>query len=137
MRSSRGKVRLLLRDELPADWNPTQTRGSQHGRSSHLIRTLENGGEGAAAALVAKLAARRRSHANSLPPLHDLRAKKRAAEALAYNGLVLSWPEITRLARGVESRVPNKLRCLKGKRNNLWPLPRPRRQGEGAHMVCS
>jgi putative DNA methylase len=24
--------------------------------------------------------------------------KKRAAEALAYNGLVRSWPEITRLA---------------------------------------
>jgi putative DNA methylase len=25
--------------------------------------------------------------------------KKRAAEALSYNGLVQSWPEITRLAR--------------------------------------
>ena len=25
--------------------------------------------------------------------------KKRAAEALAYNGLVQSWPEIARLAR--------------------------------------
>jgi putative DNA methylase len=25
--------------------------------------------------------------------------KKRAAEALAYNGLVQSWPEISRLAR--------------------------------------
>jgi len=25
--------------------------------------------------------------------------KKRAAEALAYNALVQSWPEITRLAR--------------------------------------
>jgi len=25
--------------------------------------------------------------------------KKRPAEALAYNGLVQSWPEITRLAR--------------------------------------
>ena len=25
--------------------------------------------------------------------------KKRATEALAYNGLVQSWPEITRLAR--------------------------------------
>lgn len=30
--------------------------------------------------------------------------KKRAAEALAYNGLVQSWPEITRLAR--EDAVP-------------------------------
>ena len=29
----------------------------------------------------------------------DLRALQAAAEALAYNGLVLSWPEIVRLAR--------------------------------------
>ena len=28
-----------------------------------------------------------------------MRAEEAGAEALAYNGLVLSWPEITRLAR--------------------------------------
>ena len=32
--------------------------------------------------------------------------KKRAPEALAYNGLVQSWPEIVRLAREDVSRAP-------------------------------
>ena len=32
--------------------------------------------------------------------------KKRAAEALAYNGLVQSWPEIVRLAREGAMRQP-------------------------------
>lgn len=34
--------------------------------------------------------------------------KKRAAEGLAYNGLVQSWPEINRFAREVEQQpVPS------------------------------
>ena len=34
-----------------------------------------------------------------LPPLHGQRAQaKRAADALQYNGLVQSWPEIVRIA---------------------------------------
>jgi putative DNA methylase len=33
-------------------------------------------------------------------------AKKRAAEALAYNGLVQSWPEIARLAQEGGTRTP-------------------------------
>jgi putative DNA methylase len=32
--------------------------------------------------------------------------KKRAAEALAYNGLVQSWPEIARLARETPQAMP-------------------------------
>ena len=32
--------------------------------------------------------------------------KKRAAEALSYNGLVQSWPEITRLAREATTARP-------------------------------
>lgn len=32
--------------------------------------------------------------------------KKRAAEALAYNGLVQSWPEIARLARSAPAEQP-------------------------------
>jgi putative DNA methylase len=31
---------------------------------------------------------------------------KRAAEALAYNGLVQSWPEIARLARETSQAAP-------------------------------
>jgi predicted nuclease of restriction endonuclease-like (RecB) superfamily len=54
--SSRGKVRLLRPDELPADWDPTTDRRLTAWETVHqLIRVLEAGGEGAAAFLVAKL----------------------------------------------------------------------------------
>ena len=39
--------------------------------------------------------------------------KKRAAEALAYNALVQSWPEITRLAReGAKPAAPSQTTML-------------------------
>jgi putative DNA methylase len=65
-----------------------------------LIRALEAGGEEAAAALAAKLGARAdiaRGLAYRLYVIAERR--RRAAEALAYNALVQSWPEIARLAR--------------------------------------
>ena len=58
------------------------------------------GGEGAAAVLVAKLGDKAETARELCYRLYMLcERKKRAPEALAYNGLVLSWPEITRLAR--------------------------------------
>ena len=99
--SSRGKVRLLKADELAADWDPTtDPRLTAWETVHHLIRALEAGGEGAAAALVAKLGDKAEIARELCYRLYTLcERKKRAAEALAYNGLVLSWPEITRLAR--------------------------------------
>ena len=55
--------------------------------------------------LVAKLGAKAEVARELAYRLYTLcERKKRAAEALAYNGLVQSWPEITRLAR--EGGVP-------------------------------
>jgi putative DNA methylase len=73
----------------------------------HLIRVLEAGGESAAAALVAQLG----SHADIARELayrlYTLcERKKRAQEALSYNGLVQSWPEIARLARETPQAPP-------------------------------
>ncbi len=66
----------------------------------HLIRALDAGGELAAAALVVKLGAKAEVARELAYRLYALcERKKRAPEALAYNGLVQSWPEITRLAR--------------------------------------
>ena len=66
----------------------------------HLIRALEAGGEAAAAALVAKLGTKAEIARELAYRLYTVcERKKRAAEALSYNGLVQSWPEITRLAR--------------------------------------
>jgi putative DNA methylase len=99
--SSRGKVRLLKPQELPGDWDPTTDKRLTNWETvHHLIRVLEAGGEGAAAALVAKLGDKAEVARELCYRLYTLcERKKRAPEALAYNGLVLSWPEITRLAR--------------------------------------
>ncbi len=99
--SSRGKVRLLKADELAPNWDPTtDPRLTAWEMVHHLIRALEAGGEGAAAALVAKLGDKAEIARELCYRLYTLcERKKRAPEALAYNGLVLSWPEITRLAR--------------------------------------
>jgi putative DNA methylase len=101
--SKRGKVRLLTPDELPEDWNPaTDPRLTAWEIVHHLIRVLGAGGESAAAELVKTLGAKAevaRELAYRLYTICDRPQKKRPAEALAYNGLIQSWPEIIRLAR--------------------------------------
>jgi putative DNA methylase len=99
--SKRGKVRLLRPEELPADWDPaTDPRLTAWETVHQLIRVLASGGEGAAAGLVAKLGAKAEIARELAYRLYTLcERKKRATEALAYNGLVQSWPEIVRLAR--------------------------------------
>jgi putative DNA methylase len=99
--SSHGKVRLLRPDELSADWDPEKDQRLTAWDMVHqLIRALEAGGEGAAAALVAKLGAKAEIARELAYRLYTLcERKKRSTEALSYNGLVQSWSEITRLAR--------------------------------------
>jgi putative DNA methylase len=65
-----------------------------------LVRVLEAGGEDAASTLVTKLGAKAEIARELAYRLYTVcERKKRAAEALSYNGLVQSWPEIMRLAR--------------------------------------
>jgi putative DNA methylase len=97
----RGKVRLLKPDELPVDWDPTtDTRLTSWEVVHHLIRVLETAGEAGAAKLMATLGAKAEAARDLCYRLYSLcERKKRANEALAYNGLVQSWPEISRLSR--------------------------------------
>ena len=99
--SKGGKVRLLKPDELPDDWNPaTDPRLTAWEMVHHLIRVLESGGESAAAELAATLGAAAETARELCYRLYTLcERSKRAAEALSYNALVQSWPEIARLAR--------------------------------------
>ena len=99
--SKAGKVRLLKPDELPDDWNPvTDPRLTAWEMVHHLIRVLESGGESAAAELAAALGAAAETARELCYRLYTLcERSKRAAEALSYNALVQSWPEIARLAR--------------------------------------
>jgi putative DNA methylase len=108
LESKRGKVRLYRPNELPVDWDPaTDLRLSAWEIVHHLIRVLGAGGEGAAAELVTKLGAKSEVARELAYRLYTAsERKKRSSEALAYNGLVQSWPEIVRLASESRSATP-------------------------------
>ena len=99
--SKAGTVRLLKPEELPPDWDPTtDPRLTAWEMVHHLVRALEAGGESAAAELAVGLGVKAEAARELCYRLYTLcERKKRAAEALSYNSLVQSWPEITRLAR--------------------------------------
>jgi putative DNA methylase len=95
-----GKVRLVERSELPADWDPAvDTRLTVWETTQHLIRKLDSS-ETEAAALLTRmgegLGERARQLAYLLYGICDRR--KWADDAGAYNMLVSAWPEIKRLA---------------------------------------
>jgi putative DNA methylase len=100
--SSRGsKVRLLRPDELPKNWDPISDPRLTAWETVHqLIRVLEVGGESAAGALVSQLGGSAEVARELTYRLYAMcERKKRVQEAMSYNGLVQSWPEIVRLAR--------------------------------------
>ena len=101
LHSRGGKVRLLRPKELPAPWDPAgDDRLTTWEMVHHLIRVMEQGGESSAAELVRKLGGWAEIAREFCYRLYTVcERKKRAADALAYNGLVQSWPEISRLAR--------------------------------------
>lgn len=95
-----GKVRLLERDELPKQWDPkTDKRLTVWETVQHLIRVLESGGEQPAAALVRQLGGMAEIARDLAYRLYSICERKRwADEARAYNGLVIAWPELQKLA---------------------------------------
>jgi len=95
-----GKARLLPRDSLAEDWDPaTDGRLTDWEVVQHLIRALETEGETGAARLLARIGERGEGARDLSYRLYGICDRKKwAEEALAYNGLVVSWPEITNLA---------------------------------------
>jgi len=114
-RSVAGKAWLLRREQLNEDWDPSRDdRLCVWEATQHLIKRLEAGGEGLAAELLAQLkrvaghgdlAANCRALAYRL--YNHCEKTKQAEEARAYNGLVIAWPELERLAasQGNETTV--------------------------------
>jgi putative DNA methylase len=98
--SKGGKVRLLRPEELPTNWNPTtDPRLTAWESVHHLVRALEAGGEETAAGLVKKLGPKADISRELAYRLYLIcERKRRTQEAVSYNGLVVSWPEIMRLA---------------------------------------
>ncbi|SMP61414.1 putative DNA methylase [Neorhodopirellula lusitana] len=100
--SGAGKVRLLKRDELLPDWAPeTDLRLTMWEVAQYLIRSLENDGEAATGTLLARIGSSNGEIARELAYrlYQTCEKKKLAEEARAYNGLVVSWPEIVKLSR--------------------------------------
>jgi len=106
LKARAGKVRLLGRAELDPHWDPTKdTRLTVWEITQHLIHALESEGEAAAARLVRQVGHYAEIARDLAYRLYTVCERKGwAQEAIAYNSLVIAWPEITKLAAGMEMR---------------------------------
>ena len=95
----------------PEDWDPTTDRRITVWEvTQHLIRALEQQGETGAAALVQKVGGLGEVARDLAYRLYGIcERKKWAQEALAYNSLVIAWPEIVRLASQSSPQVQEDL----------------------------
>jgi putative DNA methylase len=103
-----GKVRMLLRSELDPVWVPGIDRSVTVWEvCQQLVRRLALGGELAAAELFVKVGAEREAARELAYRLFTIcERKKLPKEAVAYNSLVVAWPEIARLSTGAGARTP-------------------------------
>jgi putative DNA methylase len=106
--SKGGKVRLVNREELPESWDPaTDKRLTVWEITQHLIRTLQTEGESQAAALLNKLGGLGETARELAYRLYSIcERNKWADEALAYNSLVIAWPELSKLVLANRNRQP-------------------------------
>lgn len=97
--SRAGKVRLLKRNELSADWDPTADgRLTVWEVTQHLIHCLETRGETETAALKAKVGGLAETARELAYRLYTLCERKGwAEEAGFYNSLVVAWPAISQV----------------------------------------
>ena len=93
-----GKVRLLRRAELDAEWDPeTDRRIAVWECLHHLIRVLEAEGEQAAGELLRRINGAKQQETRDLAYcFYEICSGKRsdAGEALACNSLLAAWPAI-------------------------------------------
>jgi putative DNA methylase len=108
-----GKVHLLRREALPADWDPgTDRRLTVWEVTQQLIRTMQERGEPAAAALLSQVGGLGDTARDLAYRLYTICERKGwAQEALPYNGLVVAWGEVGRLAmeKALETPVQGRL----------------------------
>lgn len=96
LHSRAGKVRLLRREELPKDWDPsTVGRLTVWEVTQHLIRSLDQKGEKETANLKAKIGGMAEIARDLAYRLYTLCERKGwAEEAGYYNSLVVAWPSM-------------------------------------------
>jgi putative DNA methylase len=104
-----GKVRILSRAELPENWKPAEDkRISVWKVSQYLIKALlDKGSEEGAAELLSRIGALGETARDLSYRLYTICDRKNwAQEAMAYNSLVVAWPELVKLASQKETTVP-------------------------------
>jgi putative DNA methylase len=96
LHSRAGKVRLLRREELPQDWDPSRIdRLTVWEVTQHLIRRLDQKGEKETANLKAKIGGMAEIARDLAYRLYTLCERKGwAEEAGYYNSLVVAWPSM-------------------------------------------
>jgi putative DNA methylase len=96
LHSRAGKVRLLRREELPEDWEPSAIgRLTVWEVTQHLIRRLDQKGEKETANLKAKIGGMAEIARDLAYRLYTLCERKGwAEEAGYYNSLVVAWPSM-------------------------------------------
>jgi putative DNA methylase len=101
IQAGRGKVKLLRPSELAGAWDPQADQRLTTWESVHrLIQAQAVSGEAGAAEIVSSLGSKSETARELCYRLYTLcERKKRAADAMPYNALVQSWPEIVRLAQ--------------------------------------
>ncbi len=111
LESQKGKVRLLKRSEFSTDWDPaTDSRMPIWELTQRLIHALETEGEQGSARLLKKIGGLGQIARDLAYRLYQTcERKSRASEAIAYNSLVVAWPEIVKLASEEEKVKPGKL----------------------------
>lgn len=100
IKAQAGKVRLLKRNEYSEEWDPLTDRDLTVWKvAQHLVRAHQENGDNAAADILRKTGALGDTARNLAYRLYTICERKNwAEEALPYNALVVSWPEIQRLA---------------------------------------
>ena len=103
-----GKVRLIRRDELPSNWNPAaDKRLTVWEVTQHLIHRLDEEGEIGAATLLSQLGSIGEIARDLAYRLYSTCERKTwAQEAMAYNTLVVAWPELSKLAQSHRNQQP-------------------------------
>jgi putative DNA methylase len=98
--SRSGRVRLLARDELAEDWDPlADDRLTVWEVTQYITRALEYAGEESAADLLRKIGGLAEPARELAYRLYSACERKGwAQEGLAYNGLIVAWPELGTLA---------------------------------------
>lgn len=105
LRAAKSKVQLVSRERLDPSWDPAADRRLTIWEvTQHLIMRLKTQGEPAAAGLLRKVGGIGEIARDLAYRLYSVCERRGwTEEAIAYNSLVVAWPEISRLAS--ESQV--------------------------------